>query len=163
MIIVLVVVAVLAGGYFLFKAPAPAPITQNINEEAINTNPEITPIQNNTENEIDVQITVGKTYDVVYTDAGFSPATLAIKAGDTVNFKNESSSAMWVGSAMHPSHTVYSGTSLQQHCPDIANTSFDQCESSLKGTSWSFTFTKIGSWGYHNHSNSKHFGKITVE
>ena len=87
-----------------------------------------------------------------YTDAGFSPANLTVKVGDTVTFKNQSSADMWVASAMHPTHSVYNGTTLQQHCPDPENNDFDQCQSGGAGTSWSFTFTKAGSFGYHGLS-----------
>lgn len=162
-IILLIVAIVLVGGYFLLKPMTPTPVVQNPNQETNNTAQENNTTQNNTEISAGAEIINSKTYDVVYTDSGYSPSTLTIKVGDTVNFKNESSNGMWVGSAMHPSHTVYSGTTLQQHCPDSTNTSFDQCESSGPGTSWSFTFNKTGTWGQHNHVNAKHFSKIIVE
>ena len=66
---------------------------------------------------------------------------------------------MWVASAQHPTHTAYAGTSLSQHCDDATDTSFDQCKS---GSSYSFTFNKAGTWAYHNHSNSSHFGRVLV-
>lgn len=151
--VLVVVVAVLGGGYFLVSnMNRPSDLAQQNNES---TNPTPTPAPS--------PIPGPQTYEVVYTDAGFAPGTLTIKVGDTVTFENQSSSGMWVGSAMHPSHTVYSGTALAQHCPDVTNTSFDECKSDASGTSWSFTFTKVGSWGYHNHSRALHFGKIIVE
>ncbi len=107
--------------------------------------------------------TIGANHEVVYTDSGYSPSELTIKAGDAVTFKNESSLGMWTASAMHPSHVLYSGTSLQEHCPDTANTVFDECTSAQLGQSWSFTFTKTGTWGYHNHVKPRDFGKIIVE
>ena len=82
--------------------------------------------------------------------------------GDMVVFKNQSSAKMWVASAMHPTHIVYGGTSLQAHCPDNENNAFDQCQSNSSGESWEFTFNKSGEWGYHNHSSAQHFGKIIV-
>ena len=90
-------------------------------------------------------------------------APLTIKVGDTVTWKNQSTQANWVGSAMHPNHILYSGTTLQEHCPDVDNSDFDQCQADKNGDSWSFTFKKAGTWGYHNHMNVKHFGKIIVE
>lgn len=103
------------------------------------------------------------THEVRYTDEGYVPSTITIKVGDTVMFKNESSKTVWTGSAMHPTHMVYSGTDLKTHCPDPENISFDQCKAEGPGTSWLFTFTKAGTWGYHNHVGPTHFGKVIVE
>ncbi len=78
-------------------------------------------------------------------------------------FVNQSSGGMWVASAMHPSHALYSGTTLSEHCPDTANASFDQCRSVASGNSFSFTFEKAGAWRYHNHVNPAQFGSVTVQ
>lgn len=100
---------------------------------------------------------------VTLTDTGYSPATLTIKKGEMVVFKNGSSDSMWVASAMHPTHTAYSGTSVDQHCPDTAGTAFDACRAYLPGEFWPFIFNKVGSWKYHNHLNSTQWGTIIVQ
>jgi len=100
---------------------------------------------------------------VVYADSGYSPSKIFVKIGDTVTWKNESSSGMWTASGLHPSHVIYSGTSLEEHCPDIQNTSFDECKSGQPGTSWSFKFDKKGVWRYHNHIQPSDFGTVIVE
>lgn len=102
-------------------------------------------------------------YEIIYTDSGYSPSELTIKVGDTVTWKNQSSVEMWVASAMHPTHTLYSGTSLQEHCPDLDNNDFDQCKGVKSGESWSFTFDKKGTWKYHDHLTQGKFGSIVVE
>src|SRR3989344_5462020 len=102
-------------------------------------------------------------YEIIYTDSGYSPSELTIKIGDTVTWKNESSSGMWTASAMHPTHTLYSGTSLEEHCKNNQSDSFDECSSIKSGESWSFTFEKQGTWPYHNHVQTGHFGKIIVK
>jgi len=155
---VLVIAVLLLGGYFLFKLNNPSTVANQ--PENQNQAPQ-EPVD--ATGDVPQEPLPPVTHEVMYTNNGFTPSTITIKTGETVVFKNESSSGMWVGSAMHPSHTVYSGTSLQEHCPDIANTSFDQCASAQPGQSWSFTFNKAGSWGYHNHVGSSHFGKIIVE
>jgi hypothetical protein len=48
---------------------------------------------------------------------------------------------------------------MSQHCPDTTGTAFDQCSA---GTSYAFTFGKIGSWGYHNHLNHGATGTVVV-
>ncbi len=83
---------------------------------------------------------------IIYTDAGFSPSSISIKVGTKVKFINQSSGGMWVASAMHPTHQIY---------PE-----FDQLST---GNEYTFEFTKVGSWGYHDHVNPSHFGKVIVE
>ncbi|MSR78540.1 MAG: hypothetical protein EXS59_00105 [Candidatus Taylorbacteria bacterium] len=101
-----------------------------------------------------------KTVMIAYSDKGFSPSMVTIKSGDTVTFVNQSGEAMWIGADEHPTHTQYSGTKLREHCPDTAGVAFDQCS---RGKEYSFTFNKIGSWGYHNHSNASMTGVVVVE
>lgn len=86
---------------------------------------------------------------ITYTDSGFSPSSLAIKNGQTVTFKNESTGDMWVASAPHPAHTDY---------PE-----FDAKKAYKNSESYSFTFTKVGTWKFHNHTKPSNFGSITVE
>jgi len=97
---------------------------------------------------------------VFYSDEGFSPKNVTIRQGRKVVFVNKGSLDMWVGSAMHPTHEVYDGTSLNDHCPNEDSSAFDQCEVGLE---YSFTFDQVGEWGYHNHSHASHFGKVIVE
>ncbi|OHA27081.1 MAG: hypothetical protein A3C06_01110 [Candidatus Taylorbacteria bacterium RIFCSPHIGHO2_02_FULL_46_13] len=104
-----------------------------------------------------------KTEMITYTDDGFSPSLVTIKVGDTVEFKNASSVDFWPASAMHPTHTVYPGSDIKK-CDTSAEAGiFDACKNYAPGASWSFTFTNKGTWAYHNHLNSRQFGKITVE
>jgi len=86
---------------------------------------------------------------VTYSDSGFSPAAITVKAGNTVIFKNQSSRNMWVASDPHPIHTDY---------PE-----FDAKKGIAMGESYSFTFTKTGTWKYHNHLKSSDTGTVIVE
>lgn len=103
--------------------------------------------------------------DVMLTDAGFSPAIVTINVGDTVRFTNNSSSGMWVGSDDHPTHTDYDGTATRDHCQDgqPTNGTFDACRATGNGETWDFTFTKAGTFGYHNHVGSSRIGTIIVK
>lgn len=89
------------------------------------------------------------TQTVTYTNDGFSPAELKVKAGTEVTFVNQSDAKMWIASATHPTHTLY---------PE-----FDEKASVSKGGSYSFTFNKIGTHPYHNHVLLGKYGKIIVE
>ncbi|NNM83940.1 hypothetical protein HKL94_01860 [Candidatus Parcubacteria bacterium] len=96
-----------------------------------------------------------------YTDHGFSPRNTAIPFGTTVIFMNQSSNKMWVASDPHPTHQGYDGTTESQHCAlgYTGPAPFDQCS---VGTSFSFTFLRAGTWGYHNHKAPEDQGSITV-
>ena len=80
---------------------------------------------------------------------GFSPATVTIKEGGTVAFTNQGSQGMWVASDPHPQHTDY---------PD-----FDALRLYKPGETYSFTFTKPGTWHYHNHLDTGETGTVIVE
>jgi len=103
-----------------------------------------------------------KTVTVTYAAGSFSPKSVTVNKGDTVTWVNNTSGDMWVASAAHPTHTVYGGTTLSQHCPDTAGIAFDACAGVAKSQSWSFTFNKAGTWNYHDHLHASNFGTIVV-
>jgi plastocyanin len=74
---------------------------------------------------------------VSYSEKGFNPSILTIKAGQKVRFINNSYGSMWVASDPHPSHSDY---------PE-----FDQLLAVEHNGTFDFTFTKTGTWKYHNH------------
>ncbi len=86
---------------------------------------------------------------VEITDDGFEPSTLTVSSGTTVTFENKSSDDSWPASDVHPTHQLYPG--------------FDSKTSVLAGDSYSFEFTKTGTWGYHNHLEPDEQGTIVVE
>lgn len=101
------------------------------------------------ENEISTNTTATTAQTVTYTNDGFNPAELKIKAGTEVTFVNQSDTKMWIASAPHPTHMLY---------PE-----FDEKASVSKGDSYSFTFSKVGIHPYHNHLLLGKYGKIIVE
>jgi plastocyanin len=150
--ILIVVVIVLIGAWFAFGRTEDMPL------ETATTTP--TTVLNDT-----TAAPGGETVTVTYTDEGFSPQTVTVAVGDTVRFVNNSGSEMWVAADEHPTHTSYDGTPTRDHCADGVNTtgSFDQCARVGAGTSWSYTFTKAGSFDYHNHARAADGGTITVQ
>lgn len=102
---------------------------------------------------------------IIYSDSGFSPQELTIKVGERVTFRNERSQKMWPATTVHPSHTVYPGSSIQKCFDEQADKSvlFDACSDIEEGEEWSFTFNETGSWNYHNHRRSSERGTIIVE
>lgn len=86
---------------------------------------------------------------VFITDDGFDPPSLTVSSGTTVTFENDSSDDSWPASDVHPTHQLYPG--------------FDAEKPLLPGETYEFTFTKTGSWGYHNHLEPDVTGTIVVE
>ena len=152
---VLALVAVIGIGWYAFANQAEAPAGESMQNA---TSTETGTSQNEGEDG-------GPTFTVVtLTDAGFSPASVTIEAGETVRFANESSRGMWVGSDDHPTHTDYDGTSTREHCADgmANNGTFDQCAAVNQGDYWDYTFERAGSFGYHNHVGASHTGTVVV-
>jgi len=157
-LIALVVVILLAGGFLLWQSytpmlevvtPTPTPITPT---------PTLTPTPG-MPTPAPSPATAPMSATITYNGTSFSPAAVVIKKGGTVTWINNSTKDMWVASAAHPSHTVYAGTSLRDHCPDTSGTSFDQCAG---GANYSFTFNKAGTWGYHDHITPSASGRVEV-
>ena len=92
--------------------------------------------------------TAAASVTVTLADDGFTPETLTIHQGETVKFVSTQGSFFWPASNPHPTHTIYPEFDPQQ---PIAPTD-----------SWSFTFTKIGTWHYHDHLAPYFTGTITV-
>lgn len=82
---------------------------------------------------------------VKYSKNGYFPSSIDVKLGQTVRWESDGS-PMWTASAMHPTHEIY---------PE-----FDQ---KATGNVYEFTFTKAGSWKYHNHVSANHFGTVNVK
>ncbi len=110
------------------------------------------------------EISTPETGNIVeITTSGFVPNEITIKAGESVTFINKEFLASWPASAVHPTHTVYPGSSIQK-CGTVEETNiFDACKTLAKGESYIFTFNEKGSWSYHDHLNPSLRGKVTVE
>lgn len=146
---VLIIVIVLGGGYYLWQNNSTAPAAvDNGGSTVVTPTPTPTP-------------TASMTATITYNGDSFSPQEVTIAKGGTVTWVNSSGGKMWVASAQHPSHTVYAGTSRQEHCPDTSGAAFDQCAGETGN--YSFIFQKAGTWGYHDHLNSNLFGKVIVQ
>lgn len=101
---------------------------------------------------------------ITMTNSGFSPAQVTIPQGATVTWMNQSSTTMWVASDPHPVHTAYDGTDRTTHCAAsyTGPAPLDECASVPAGGSFSFTFDKVGTWGYHNHIDHSMTGSVVV-
>ncbi|MCH7604479.1 hypothetical protein IID24_00555 [Patescibacteria group bacterium] len=100
---------------------------------------------------------------VEYTDSGYVPREISIRAGDTVVFRNRSSRGTWPASVIHPTHTAYPGSGITKCGTDQADAIFDACQRISAGGTWSFQFDHMGSWKYHDHASSSNTGVINVK
>jgi plastocyanin len=122
-------------------------IGRSDNETDVDTSPSTTQATNN-------ETTQGDESDktaaatLIYNGSGFSPRSLTIKAGETIELKNESSRRVEFSSDPHPVHTD--------------NRELNQ-SSLAAGESVKFTISNKGTWGFHNHLNENEAGTITVQ
>lgn len=161
-ILIILVVLALGVWYAATRTPAPAPATlPETPTDSIPAAPDMSGSMPDTSTPTGDNEPVS-TYTIRYSVDGFSPARITVPLGTTVTFINQSGRDMWVGSDAHPSHTQYAGTSRSEHCIDKqpSATAFDQCSA---GQTYTFTFTKTGTWGYHNHVSAQDKGVVVVE
>jgi len=88
------------------------------------------------------------TAEISMTSSGFSPATLTVTKGTKVTFKNNDTKSRWPASDPHPTHTDLAG--------------FDAGRVIDPGSSYVYTFDKVGTWGFHDHLNPFYRGSVTV-
>ncbi len=99
--------------------------------------------------EVQVKIEMKQEPKVTYTYTGFAPKSITIKKGETVVFENKTGKRASVASNDHPTHLIY---------PE-----FDQYKTIQRGNeAFKFTFTKVGTWNYHDHLNASAGGTVVV-
>lgn len=138
--VIAVAIALAAAGavaFFFMSNKSAAPKASDQTETTTTTE---TPT-NNTTSETDGTV-------ISYTDSGFSPDSLTIKAGTSVTVKNNSTMQLEFASGDHPTHTKEPELNTKTIGP---------------GESTSFTPTKTGTWSFHNHFNSSDTGTLIVE
>ncbi len=157
--LVVIVLLVAAGGWYFFTQKAQMPVAPSGQTQTAG-NAEDTDYMSDAGTASETAL---MSATVTLTDSGFLPATVTIAKGGTVTWVNQSGKPIWVASAMHPDHVVYDGTTRSGHCASSYSGAkpFDECTAST--ADYSFTFDKTGTWGYHDHVNASHFGKVVVQ
>jgi plastocyanin len=104
--------------------------------------------QTNTENTPIISPAHGM-HTVVYTDAGYTPDSITIKAGDMISFENNSKNELMVTFGEHDDHDT---------APD------KKTHPSVKpGETTMVTFPEAGTFNYHNHHDDEQEGSVVVE
>lgn len=153
-----IVIAVLAvAGFFAFRpsssnqalAPTPGALQPT-------TQPSVSPLVGEEESGVLPETSASPsvspltpTAAIEITDTGFVPSTLIVKAGTAVRFVNNGQGLHWPASDPHPTHGGLPG--------------FDAKQALATGESYSFTFTKVGTFGFHDHLHSNFKGSLTVQ
>ncbi len=143
----LVVVILLIGGFFIWRnsqkaTPTPSSTTETTTSSATSPTASaatVTP----------TAAAATKTQTISATASGFSPQSVTIASGTTVTFKNNGSASVWPASNPHPIHNGLPG--------------FDAKAGIKPGETYSFTFTKTGTFGFHDHLNPSVGGTIIVQ
>ena len=91
---------------------------------------------------------VHKTVSANISNFAFVPAVIKIKVGDTVVWTNNDAAPHQVASNPHPTHTDLPGLLSGV----LSN-----------GQSYSYTFDKAGTWGYHCHIHPSMAGTVVVQ
>ena len=85
---------------------------------------------------------------ITYSNNGFSPTEISVEANQTIKIVNQSSAILDFSSDPHPTHT----NNPELNVGDVS-----------PGESATFTISKTGNWGYHNHHAPNHHGTIIVK
>ena len=85
---------------------------------------------------------------IVYSGSGFTPGTARVKVGQRVEFSNASQGNVQVNSAVHPTHELFPELNIGMIAPNETK---------------AVTFTKAGTYKYHNHLDASQTGEIVVE
>lgn len=146
---IIVIVLILVGGFVLLRGFG----SQSMNtSQTTSTQPGSSGapmIQQNSSGQANSASPIVQAQNTVTLTANdWSPATLTIKAGQTVTWVNKSGQEATVNSNPHPIHTDYPPLNLGSF-PD--------------GGTLSLTFPTAGTYGYHNHLDPSETGMIIVQ
>ena len=96
------------------------------------------------------------------TSSGFIPKEVSVERGEAVTFVNEDDAEHWPASNLHPTHTVYPNSDIRKCGTKDGDSMFDSCRGLKRGESYTFTFTEIGTWRFHDHLHANLGGTIVV-
>ena len=141
LVIAVVIVLVLAGGYFLVSN----------NSQTTNSTPSASSTENQTPSTAvteSMEEDLSKETNITLTQEGFAPQEITIKAGDKVVWTNNSGDVATVDTSNHPTHQDYPPLNLGQF---------------QDGEKHELIFDEPGTYMYHDHLHATRFGKVVVE
>jgi plastocyanin len=156
---IIAIIIILAGGWWYFSEAPAMPATTDTTAVANGAATTTADAAGGADMSTSTQAT-GPT--IHFTSAGFSPKDVTISVGQKVTFVNDTTGPMWVASDAHPTHTDFDGTDRATHCSGTYTgpTPFDECQ---PGSTYTFVFTKAGTFPFHNHMAAQYEGTVTVQ
>lgn len=149
LILIVLALLVLGGGgyYYMNNMAAPAASDDTEMEQMDESMQAMEEAMNET---VDTEaVTATAAAEVMYTEDGYTPKSVTIKAGESVKFSNQIEMETQVGFGEHLSHDEY---------PDM------KTHPTLKmGESDVMTFPKAGTYSYHNHHKEEDKGTVIVQ
>ncbi|MBI4092739.1 MAG: cupredoxin domain-containing protein [Candidatus Kerfeldbacteria bacterium] len=120
-----------------------------VNVNTSNANVPIIDLANTNDNQTSVNAGVAPLgAEVKITSTGFEPATVRVRVGGTVSWTNQDSNPHQPATDPHPAHTGLPG--------------FDSLDGLSQGQVYQYTFSKAGTFSYHDHLNSFRRGTVIV-
>lgn len=101
--------------------------------------------------------------EISMSSTGYKPGVVEIAPNTKVTFKNSGTDRHWPATDNHPTHTLYDGTSLEEHCALENNDTFDACGAIKPSENWTFIFYETGRFTYHDHLWPHLQGEIIVK
>lgn len=137
--VVLVLVGLALLVWALVGRKTDVPSTETISSQAETSQDTATPVANTNES--------AEASLITFTRSGFTPSEVTVKKGAIVTVKNESNTNVQFSSDDHPTHTKQTEMNLEVLSP---------------GESASFTISRVGTWGFHDHIDDSKTGTLTV-
>lgn len=140
-----------AGYYFYQKQPSTPDQTSPLQTNVSNPTSPTVPASDSAAPEVQTEnpkVPSSETL-ITYNETGFEPASLTLKPGAKVAFRNRSGAPFWPASDPHPVHAAH---------PD-----FDPRKPIPSGADYSFTFSVSGRYPYHDHLQPQKKGIVIVE
>jgi len=144
---VLLLAAIGAAVYVVVFDKKETPSTNNTTNTPAEANGTTTTEQQKTEGTTTPK-TEQEVATLTYANEGFSPDEITVSANETIRVVNQSSTVLDFSSDPHPTHT----NNPELNVGDIA-----------PGESATFTISKSGTWGFHNHYAPNHHGNVIVK
>ena len=150
-LIIGIVVVIVLGGLWWFFYSTDSSKTENSAASTQSEAPEATSSAETSSDIVEESEEESAGNIITYTNSGYGPQSLTVKTGETITWKNDSSSTIQIGSANHPTHTINRDITGNNFVIELA-----------PGESAQVQLTRTGEWGYHDHLRPSMTGTITV-
>ena len=98
-----------------------------------------------------------------YENGVYTPNSVHISVGQEVVWMNDDRTLeFWPASNIHPTHAAYPGSDIEKCRTAEKKNIFDACKGISPGGKYSFVFSEVGKWRFHDHINPQVTGTVIV-